>query len=134
MDTDERAVSESEISTWAPRMIFTVLLKRVHLWLLLLAFAQASAAQVITLDRPGDREFIVDRADLITPEDEQRIKQTADRLLTDTASPIIVVTIESMSNYTRRNMTIETFARVLFDQWGIGHLKIGDQPLNTGVL
>ena len=93
------------------------------------------AAQVITLDRPGDREFVLDTADLITPEDEQRIKEVCDRLLTDTQSPIIIVTIESMAKHTSRsNMTIELFAKTLFDTWGIGHLLINGQPSNTGIL
>lgn len=100
------------------------------LWLCTTAWAQ-----VITLDRPGEREFIVDRADLITPEDEQRIRQICDTLLTDTASPIIVVTIESMAKYTQRNIqSIESFAKILFDQWGIGHLTVEGRALNTGIL
>jgi uncharacterized protein len=92
-------------------------------------------AQVITLERPGERDFILDTADLITPEDEKTIKETCDRLLTDTRSPIIIVTIESMAKHTSRaNMTIETFAKTLFDSWGIGHLMIDGQASNTGIL
>jgi uncharacterized protein len=90
---------------------------------------------VIQLPRPGDRDFIVDKADLITPEHEQQIKQICDKLLTDTASPIIVVTIESMQTYLKsgRELPWETFARVLFDEWGIGQLTQGNPP-NSGIL
>jgi uncharacterized protein len=102
---------------------------------LLGSLALPVSAQVISLERPGEREFVVDKADVITPEDEQRIKQICDRVLTDTASPIIVVTIESMAKYSQRGeLPWETFARVLFDQWGIGHLTVGGQSLNTGIL
>jgi uncharacterized membrane protein YgcG len=103
--------------------------------LVLFVIAQAAAAQVIQLPRPAEREFILDRADLIKAEDEQQIKQVCDKLLTDTASPIIVVTIESMATYLKpgRELPWETFARVLFDEWGIGHLSIGSPP-NAGIL
>ena len=100
-----------------------------------IALSITAHAQVITIERPGERDFIVDRADLITPEDEQRIRQICDKLLTDTASPIIVVTVESMARSTQRNISsIESFAKILFDQWGIGHLTVNGQPANTGIL
>ena len=92
-------------------------------------------AQVITIDKPGDREFVVDKADLINATDEQTIRGIADRLLTDTASPIIVVTIESMAKSNTRGInSIETFAKTLFEQWGIGHLTVNGRPSNTGML
>lgn len=109
---------------------------RAVMWLsfVLISISTASA-QVIQLARPGDRDFIVDKADLITAEHEQRIKQICDKLLTDTTSPIIVVTIESMRTYLKpgRELPWETFARVLFDEWGIGRLTQGDPP-NSGIL
>ena len=88
----------------------------------------------IDLQRPGDREFIRDLADLIDPEDEEQIRQLCDQLLTDKATPIIVITINSMANHGGAGMRIETFATLLFDQWGIGHAKLGDQEWNTGIL
>jgi uncharacterized protein len=106
------------------------------LHLLLATFIAAGAqAQVIQLTRPGERDFILDKADLITAEHEQQIKQICDKLLTDNGSPIIVVTIESMSTYLKsgRELPWETFARVLFDEWGIGHLTQGNPP-NSGIL
>jgi uncharacterized protein len=90
--------------------------------------------QLITLDRPGDREFVRDLAGLIAPSDVQKIKQICDRLLTDKATPIIVVTINSMADHGGGGMRIETFARLLFDQWGIGVAKINGQDWNTGIL
>jgi len=88
----------------------------------------------IALERPGDREFVLDKANMISDADEQRIKQLADRLLTDKAAPIIVVTIESMSQHGGAGLRIETFARLLFDQWGIGPEKLGDTQWNYGIL
>lgn len=156
-----------------------------------LAVAPAFAFE-IDLDPPGDREFIRDLAGLLDPAAEQHIRNLCDRLLTDKATPIIVITIESMAKYTRseatlsngdsrgarddgpeaamdlppdvlelleeadrvmeesrsrltkfrkqvagdggRKMRIETFATLLFDQWGIGHATLGKQEWNTGIL
>lgn len=88
----------------------------------------------IQIAQPGQRDFIVDRADLISPGDEQKIRELATNLLNAKATPIVVVTVESMAQYGGAGMRIETFARLLFDQWGIGQAKIGDQLWNTGIL
>lgn len=98
----------------------------------------ASAAPpepAIALDPPGEREFILDRAALLEPADAQAIRATADAVLSETASPIVVVTIESMAATSRYgSMRIETFAHLLFDQWGIGHPEVDGRPHNRGIL
>lgn len=96
--------------------------------------AQADFGSDIDLERPGERQFVLDKANLISDADEQQIKQIADKLLTDKAAPIIVVTIESMARHGGTGLRIETFARLLFDQWGIGHEKVHDQLWNYGIL
>jgi uncharacterized protein len=96
--------------------------------------ATAEKEQLISLDRPGDREFIRDLAHLINEHDQQEIKQIADRLLTDKATPIIVVTINSMAEHVKFDMRIEPFAQQLFDQWALGVAKINGQDWNTGIL
>ncbi len=101
--------------------------------LLLLGAAPAGAVR-LDLEPPGDREFIRDLAELITPEHEKQIKQACDKLLTEKATPIIVVTIPSMAAHGGADLRIETFARLLFDQWGVGHAKLGGQDWNTGIL
>lgn len=88
----------------------------------------------IKLKRPGERDFIVDLADLIASSNEQRIREIATKLLNDKATPIIVVTIESMAKYGGAGMRIETFAHLLFDQWSIGEAKVNGQLWNTGIL
>ena len=88
----------------------------------------------LTVDRPGDREFVRDLANMIDPADEDRIRQICDRLLTDKATPIIVVTIESMAKHGGSDLRIETFATLLFDQWQVGLKKLGNQEWNTGIL
>jgi len=96
--------------------------------------ATAQLPEQIGLERPGDREFILDKAGLIKETDATQIRKLADQLLTDKAAPIIVVTIDSMATYGAGNLRIETFARLLFDQWGIGPAKLGDTSWNYGIL
>jgi len=103
-------------------------------------FGPTSAAEAtaepgrINLKRPGQREFVQDNAGLLSGTDKAQIQKIADKLLTDKAAPIIVVTIESMANYGGAGMRIETFARLLFDQWEIGPAKLGKNPWNYGIL
>jgi uncharacterized protein len=99
-------------------------------------WAQAAMGEGIikSLPRPGDREFVRDLAKMLSFEDAQEIKRLCDKLLTAKATPIIVVTIESMAKHGGREMRIETFARLLFDQWQIGIAKINKQNWNTGIL
>lgn len=92
------------------------------------------AAQLIEINPPGEREFVVDLADVLAATEEQKIRGICDKLLTATAAPIIVVTIESMAKCGGAGLRIETFATLLFNQWAIGHAKIGKQVLNHGIL
>lgn len=101
---------------------------------LLMLFPALASAVNITLDRPGDREFVRDTAKLIAEPDVEAIGIICDKLLTEKATPIIVVTIEQMADHGGAGMRIETFARLLFDQWEIGHAKLGGQNWNTGIL
>ena len=98
-----------------------------------LAVSPASALE-ITLERPGDREFVRDLANMLDEGAEDRIRKVCDKLLTDKATPIIVVTIESMANHGGADMRIETFATLLFNQWQIGHESIDGEYWNTGIL
>jgi len=91
-------------------------------------------AKITNLDPPGDREFVADTAHMLDAQTIEEIKSIGDQLLTDTAIPIIVVTINSMASHGGSNMRIETFARTLFDQWGIGHPEINSSSWNRGIL
>lgn len=102
--------------------------------LLVAGVARAQLPSQINIDRPGDRQFIVDHANLINAADKQKILAIADKLLSDKAVPIVVVTIESMAQYGGAGLRIETFSRLLFDQWGIGPEKVAGQSWNYGIL
>ena len=92
-------------------------------------------AQEFDLQPPGDREFVSDKADMLDAAAVTKIREVCDKLLTDKATPIIVVTIESMAQHGGgMNMPIETYAAMLFNQWQIGHAKLQGQDWNTGIL
>jgi len=88
----------------------------------------------IDLQPPGPREFILDQADLISSHDKVTIRDQCDKLLTDKATPIMVVTIDSISTYAQPGTRIETFAMLLFNQWQIGHAELYGKTWNTGIL
>jgi len=77
-------------------------------------------SEYLYLQPPGPREFVADHAYLIDDADKDAVVQTCDTLLTEMACPIIVVTVEAMDEYGGQGMSIDAFARILFDQWGIG--------------
>ena len=103
--------------------------------LLVSAGAQAASQDhLINLEPPGPREFVLDRAGVINKADKKQIVQICDKLLTDKATPIIVVTIESMQKYFGRPTRIESFALLLFNQWQVGQAKLHGKNWNTGIL
>lgn len=108
----------------------------VFLTLTIISFSRLSSVHALelTLEPPGDREFVRDLAGMIDEPTKKQIQEICDKLLTDKATPIIVVTIDSMAKYGGADMRIETFATILFNQWQIGHAKLNDQDWNTGIL
>ncbi len=90
--------------------------------------------RTINLEPPGPREFILDRAGLVNDADREQIRTIGDSLLSEKGIPIVVVTIESMAQYGPPGIRIETFATLLFDQWGIGYKEVGGQSWNRGIL
>jgi uncharacterized protein len=76
---------------------------------------------------PGQHDFILDEAGLIHSQDAQQIKNLCEGLLKEESIPIVVVTIPSLAKYDASD--IESYARALFDNWGIG-----SQTNNYGIL
>ncbi len=102
--------------------------------LLAAALPWPALAQPVSIERPGEREFIVDLAEVIDPADKEKILEVCNKLLSETMAPIIVVTVGSMAEHGGGGLRIETFAMLLFNQWGIGHKSVGKTPLNHGIL
>ncbi len=77
-----------------------------------------------------DAGYVTDIADLLDPDDEERIERWLWKVESKTEVEIIVVIISSISDYPGTpNRTIEAFATALFDKY-----KIGNMPANKGIL
>lgn len=77
-----------------------------------------------------DDGYVTDLANLLTLDQEERIEQWLWDTEEETGVEIIVVTIDSISDYPGTpNAFIEEFARGLFDNYGIGNM-----PADNGVL
>lgn len=87
-------------------------------------FAHPMAAQS-TYPQPADR-YISDFADLITPEDEVRLRQMLIDLEERSDVEGTVVTIDSIADYNTGDPDIESFAAGLFNAWGIGQAQSSD--------
>ena len=96
------------------------------LMIVLLFASGGSFAEAVTgvLEKPAQREYIVDTAGMVTVEDRQRITKIGEDLRTQTKAEIVVVTIDTLEG-----RDIETYANELFRRWGLG-----DEKLNNGVL
>jgi uncharacterized protein len=71
-------------------------------------------------DKPPKQHFYVDQAGLLNPQDAQAVDQAALQLLREQRVPILVVTIPSLLTYRAADLSVEQYARALFDHWGIG--------------
>jgi uncharacterized protein len=99
-----------------------------------LLLPRSATAGGLDIERPGQRQFVADHADLLDDAAERRIRTIAADLLDDHATALVVVTIDSMAEHGGERMDIETFARILFDQWGVGHPSVEGQQWDTGIL
>ena len=61
---------------------------------------------------------ITDRADLLPPAQEQKLRKTLDNLSTQTGAALVVVTLPSMEGG-----QIDDFTNRLFEKWGVGQTE-----------
>lgn len=78
---------------------------------------------------PPAGSFVTDQAGLITPYDIGEINSLAAKLQRDRRAPLHVVTIRSLAHHGAPGLSVERYARGLFDNWGIG-----SQDHNYGIL
>ena len=94
--------------------------------------------------KPAEGKFIVDQAHLLSASSITQLETQLTRVLKDRAIPIIFLSIRSQQDFGAGGMSIETYARILYDEWGIGHKRItvkgpgvgrsADIPWNKGIL
>jgi uncharacterized protein len=89
----------------------------------------ADAPDVGAYPKP-DRGYVTDAADLLSAEQEEELEAYCYTAEKETGVEIAVVLIDSIRNYPgTANRSIESFARGLFNAYGIGNM-----PANNGVL
>lgn len=90
---------------------------------LALASTLVAARSVLAVSfppRPPDQDFFVDEANLLRPADAAEVDRIAGSLLAQEQVPIFVVTISSLGSQGAAGVGIESYAKQLFDHWGIG--------------
>jgi uncharacterized protein len=93
------------------------------------SLAEARSRDYAPFPNP-DAGYVTDIAGLLTKDQEQQLERWLLQTEKRSGVEIIVVTIQSMKGYPGTpNRSIEEFARVLFDAYGIGNM-----PKNNGVL
>lgn len=83
---------------------------------------------------PQDGGFVQDFADILEPEDRALIESSVDRAFNEHDTAIVVLTIDSMSKYGSRGLSIESFAQEWFDHWGIGKRRPDGSVIDKGML
>jgi uncharacterized protein len=111
---------------------------------LLVCFSALADGEIRFPLKPAEGKFVVDEANLLSAISANELGPKLSEVLRETAIPIIFVSIQSQKAYGAENMPIETYARLLYDQWGIGHERITvegrgvgrsvDIPWNKGIL
>lgn len=105
----------------------------------LLLWSHHATARVTYPSRPSFNSFVNDGARLLKFEDERQLETRIERFLSAEQVPIIIITISSMSRYGAGDLSIDTYARMMYDEYGIGHRKKrrrrGDrETYNRGIL
>ncbi len=85
--------------------------------LIVLFLAPAVAAQTL----PGPlTDTVSDFADVLPATEETRLAEELTRIRAETGVQMVVVTMDRIERYGGAGMRIETYAKNLFNQWGIG--------------
>lgn len=87
-----------------------------------------SAQEQAGYPKPAD-DYVNDFAGVLNKPDSEAIQKMFKTLEKKTGIEAVVVTINSISDYNKTDVTLESFATNLFNSWGIGHKKE-----NNGVL
>jgi len=91
--------------------------------LLLGLYAPLDALAVDYPNKPTPGVFVIDNANMISQADEDLINSISLNLRNQKSIPIVVVSIESLAKYDADNLSIEAYARALFDHWEIGRTQ-----------
>jgi uncharacterized protein len=100
----------------------------MFLRILLVCLALPFVAQAQDLPQPLS-DTVSDFADLLPPEAEARVAADIQKVRDETGVHIVVVTMDRIAKYGAGDLSIEAYAKQLFNAWGIG-----DAARNDGIL
>lgn len=83
---------------------------------------------------PEDQVFVQDYANILSEEAKNKLANLQKMAFENNDVPIIVVTIQSMSNYGGAGYSIERFAFEWFNAWQISKRGQSDELINKGIL
>lgn len=89
--------------------------------IILLTPSMSAAKEMRFPDKPARSTFVVDDGELLSSAEERQISDIARALLKDERITLYVVTSEPLSKRTTGFVSIETYAKGLFNEWGIGY-------------
>ena len=90
------------------------------LWMAVLLLGSASVDEVRYPAKPAPRDFILDEAKVVKPDQAAEIRILCDEALTKKKAPIVVVTIPSLASYGAAGWPIERYSLNLMSEWGVG--------------
>jgi uncharacterized protein len=110
----------------------------------LIGFYTFADAEIKFPLKPAEGKFVVDEVNLLSVGSANELEASLTLVLKEAAIPIIFVSIRSLKAYGAGGMSIERYAGLLYDYWGIGHDRITvegrgigrsvDIPWNKGIL
>ncbi|MBL8990314.1 MAG: TPM domain-containing protein [Phycisphaerae bacterium] len=92
-------------------------------------FVGSTAGQVRYPAGPPPGSYIVDEAGMVDPADAAAINAACAALHAEKQIPILVCTIASVADYGAWNVTVDKYAELVFNNWGIG-----TREYNFGIL
>ena len=108
------------------------LLKLILLAVFLFGLPELAEAKVRFPPKPSGDSFISDVASLLSADSASELEVRLTEVLKERAIPIIVVGIGSQHDYGAGSMSIETYARILYVEWGIGHQRVTVRGAGVG--
>lgn len=97
--------------------------------LLILTLIGSTASPALAAYPEARESFVNDFAEVLSPQEEQRLRGPLERLREGRGIEAVVVTVPSYRDYGTGDASIESFATGLFNAWGVGHRERDDGAL-----
>jgi uncharacterized protein len=127
MMTDQTQTGFLRLSGWLHRYRYGMVALLTAVGLVLSSVVGAALAQT---GYPAFQDpYVNDYGAVLAPENEVQVRDRLDQFRAETGVHVVLLTVNSISDYGTGDSTIESFATNLFNTWGIG-----DATRNDGIL